>query len=68
MSIAVALTHHTEYRYERPVGLGTQTICLRPAPLYGSGRKRFNRLAVWLPEAGVTFLQQFGCERIAVTT
>src|SRR6202000_2654623 len=32
MSIAVALTHHTAYRYERPVSLGAQTVRLRPAP------------------------------------
>ena len=31
MSIEVALFHHTEYRYERPVELGPQTVRLRPA-------------------------------------
>ena len=32
MSIAVALTHHTGYRYDHAVALGPQTIRLRPSP------------------------------------
>ena len=32
MSITVSLNHVTNYKYDRPVTLGTQTIRLRPAP------------------------------------
>jgi uncharacterized protein (DUF2126 family)/transglutaminase-like putative cysteine protease len=32
MALHVALTHRTEYTYDRPTGLGSQIVRLRPAP------------------------------------